>query len=130
MSPATGSQEAARQIRALDKEFARLANARDAAGITELFYAEDAKLLPPNAPMMTGKAAIREFWTGFIALGSTDITLESDQIEAAGDLAYCVGRYGHTVNGTRLHGKYVVVFRRQADGNYKAIADVFNADHS
>jgi len=57
-----------------------------------------------------------------------DVTIESDHIEAAGDLAYCVGRYDGEIEGKRQQGKYVVVFRRQADGGYKAIADIFNAD--
>jgi ketosteroid isomerase-like protein len=127
MSPAT-TQDVARQIRALDAEFMRLANAKDAAGLTEAFYAEDAHLLPPNAPIVTGKAAIRDFWKAFMQVTGTDVVLDSYEISAAGDLAYGVGRWSGTIQGAHQKGKYVVVYRRQADGGYKAIADIFNAD--
>ena len=60
--------------------------------------------------------------------GRRRAVLESHEIEAAGDLAYCVGRYSGTIGGQASQGKYVVVFRKQADGRYKAIADCFNAD--
>jgi ketosteroid isomerase-like protein len=129
MSPATtGSQDAARQIRALDTEFMRLANAKDAAALTKAFYAEDARLMPPNAPMVKGHAAIQDFWTAFMKVTGTDVTLETSDIEAAGDLAYGVGRWKGTLQGTKQQGKYIVVYRRQGDGGYKAIADIFNAD--
>jgi ketosteroid isomerase-like protein len=129
MSPATtGSQDAARQIQALDAEFMRLANAKDAAALTDTFYAEDAKLLPPNSPIVQGKAAIREFWTAFMQIAGNDIKIDSYEISVAGDLAYCVGRYSGTLNGAHQTGKYVVVYGRQGDGSYKAIADIFNAD--
>ena len=131
MSPATTAlQDVARQIRALDAEFMKFARVKDAAGLTEAFYAEDAQLLAPGAPVIRGKAAIRDFWTGFLQVAGPEVTIDSQQIEGAGDLAYCVGRYDGEIAGARQQGKFVVVFRRQADGGYKAIADIFNADHS
>ena len=72
MSTATpGPNDAARAIRALEAEFQRLANANDAAAMTEAFYTDDAILLPPNAPQQNGKAAIRDFWKAFLAQGVT-----------------------------------------------------------
>src|SRR4051812_9350295 len=124
-SPATTPTDVAAAIRALDVEFAFHANAHDAAALTEIFYTEDAQLLPPNAPLVRGKAAIRDFWTAFMTAGPSDASLQSDTIDASGDLAYCTGRYAFTMGGERHEGKYVVVYRRQADGGYKAIADAF-----
>lgn len=129
MSPATTtSEDIAGQIRALEQEFARLANAKDAATIAEMFYEEDAQLLPPNAPMTRGRAAIRQFWAEFFQVAGTDVVLETGEIAASGDLACSVGRYQGTLAGERAQGKYMLVYRRQADGGYKAIADAFNAD--
>ncbi len=129
MSPAsTGSQDVARQIRALDAEFIRHANAKDAAALTKAFYAEDAQLMPPNAPMVKGHAAIQDFWTAFMKVTGTDVALESYEVTAAGDFAYCVGRWSGTIHGSAQKGKYVVIYRRQGDGSYKAITDIFNAD--
>jgi ketosteroid isomerase-like protein len=125
---ASGAPSVAQQIRAMDAEFVRLARAKDAAALTEMFYAEDAQLLPPNAPLVRGKAAIRAFWTEFMKIAGDDVDIASDTIEPSGDLVCTVGHWSGTIGGQRAKGKYVVVARRQADGGYKAIADCFNAD--
>ena len=127
---ASGIPEVTRAIRELEQTFVLHARAKDAAALTEMFYAEDAQLLAPGVPVLRGKAAIRAFWTEFMKIAGADVTLEAETVEASGDMAYCVGRYDGTIAGARQHGKYVVVFRRQADGGYKAVADAFNADHS
>jgi ketosteroid isomerase-like protein len=119
-------QDTAAAIRALEGEFERHAIAGDAAALTESYCAEDCQLLPPNTPVVKGKAAIREFWTGFIAAGCTDVELITGDVSASGELAYSVGSYGYTANGARHAGKYLVVYQRQSDGGYKAIADSFS----
>lgn len=129
MSTATpGPNDAARAVRTLEAEFQRLANANDGAGLAEAFYTEDAQLLPPNAPQVNGKAAIRDFWKAFLAQGVSDVVLETGNVISSGDLAYGVGKYGYTASGVRQNGKYVVVYRRQANGSYRAVADSFNSN--
>jgi ketosteroid isomerase-like protein len=119
-------QDADRMIRALEADFERNANARDISALTEEFYANDAQLMPPNAPTVQGKAAIRDFWTAFFAAGVTDAKLDTHQTGASGDLAYSIGAYGFTLAGVRHAGKYLVVWRKEADGGYKCIADSFS----
>ena len=96
--------------------------------MTEALYADDATLLPPNAPAVHGKPAIQEFWQAFLAAGVSDVILETGDVRASGDLAYGIGKYGFTAGGARQEGKYLVVYQQQADGSYKAIADMFNAN--
>jgi ketosteroid isomerase-like protein len=127
-SAASSTSDIAREIHEMEREFTLHANTGDAAALTECFYAEDAQLLPPGASIVRGKAAIREFWTGFLALGVADVVLETQEAGAGGDIAYGVGRYSYTMDGARHEGKYLVAFRRQPDGGYKAVADAFNAD--
>ena len=123
---ASTQQDLTAAVRALDSEFARLANAGDAASLTDHFYAEDATLLPPGAPAMKGKAAIREFWAGFIsALQPSEAALEATLVEGSGELVYSTGAYGFTSGGVRHTGKYLVVLRRQPDGSLKCVADAF-----
>ena len=45
-----GRDDAAPQIRAMDEEFVRNANAGNAEALVESFYADDAQLLPPRLP--------------------------------------------------------------------------------
>ncbi|HLK51550.1 MAG TPA: nuclear transport factor 2 family protein [Bryobacteraceae bacterium] len=130
MSTAAGSiGDATREIRALDAEFERLANARSVDALVEAFYAEDAHLLPPHAPRVNGKAALRDFWKNFFAaINPSDVKLQTDEISSSGDLAYGVGKYSFTASGSQQTGKYVVVYRRERNGGYKAVVDSFSPD--
>ena len=125
-SPATNLTDAAAAIRALEVDFERHATARDAGKLVEAFYSDNATLLPPNAPQVNGRAAIHEFWQAFLAADPTGISLETGDVAASGDLAYGTGKYGFSVGGVRQEGKYLVVYLRQADGSYKAVADMFS----
>lgn len=127
-SAATGSQEAARMVRALDATFERYANAGDATALTEECYAQDARLLPPNAPLVRGRAAIRSFWERFLAAGCSDLKLETVEVNASGDLAYAIGNYEYKMEGARHVGKYVTVHQRQPDGSYPIVADSFSSN--
>jgi uncharacterized protein (TIGR02246 family) len=129
----TASTSLLRAVRDLDTAFVRNANAKDAAALTSAFYAEDAVLLPPGSPKLTGTEAIRGFWEAFIGNGVTDVAIETSGLEESGDLAYGVGTYSCTMpspSGERFRdtGKFIVVYRRQADGGWKVIADQFNSD--
>jgi uncharacterized protein (TIGR02246 family) len=119
-------------IRAMDEEFMRLIAARDLKQLTTNFYAEDAQFLPPNQAAIIGRPAIQEA-LGQIAAGIQKLTWKSDKIEVSGDLAYAIGRHQVTIktaSGAEIHdeGKYVIVYRRQQDGKWRAVADIFNSD--
>lgn len=124
----TGFEESARAIRAMDVEFMHNVKGGDAAMIVNAFYAEDARVLPPNNPIVSGKAAILELWNGLMAAGLSDLKLDTTHIDVSGDLAYGVGNYVITMGGKQDNGKYVVVYRRQRDGSWKAVADMFSSN--
>jgi uncharacterized protein (TIGR02246 family) len=129
----TTSTDLQSAVRALDAEFIRNANAGDAAALTSAFYTADAVLLAPGTPRLNGAEAIRGFWQAFIDGGVKDVSIETTEIDEAGDLAYGLGTYTCTVptaSGERVrdNGKFIVVYRRQADGGWKVIADQFNSD--
>jgi ketosteroid isomerase-like protein len=132
--PAAKTSDASAAIRRLDAEFMQAAGARDAGALVKAFYAADAALMPPNHPLVTGRTAIQGFLQGLIDGGLTSVKLETRVTASAGDLAYGRGRYTLSLSpagATPVEdvGKYVVVYRRQADGTWRAVADIFNSDH-
>ncbi|HEX3210351.1 MAG TPA: SgcJ/EcaC family oxidoreductase, partial [Geminicoccaceae bacterium] len=66
--------------------------AGDAAAIAAL-YAEDAKMLPPDATEVAGRRDIQQLWQGWIDGGLKDLTLQSIEVAASGDLAYEIGNF-------------------------------------
>ena len=55
-------------------------------------YTANAKVLPPDAPIVSGKKAIEDFWRSAAnTLGMTDVTLKTIDLEVTGDTAYEVG---------------------------------------
>jgi len=121
-------------IRATDSAFTTAMGAGDAAGVAAL-YLPDARLLPPNAPRIEGREAIQRFWGGFVDAYQLKITVTSDEVEGRGDLAYARGRF--TLDATPkaagaapLHdeGKFLVVLRRQPDGSWRYVVDMYSSD--
>ncbi len=120
-------------IRDLDAQWSKTAGANDVDG-TVSYYSDDASVLPPNAPVATGKQAIRAVWASFLVPG-TSVSWQPTKVEVArsGDLAYAMGTYQSTMKDSRGkpvadHGKYVEVWKKQADGKWKTVADIFNSD--
>jgi uncharacterized protein (TIGR02246 family) len=118
------------EILAIAQAVEKCASARDAQGFAAL-YTENATLLAPGQPAITGRQNIQRFWQGFFDAGASDVRVKSIQISSSGDHAYEVGEYsammpqpsGGTAPGT---GKYLIVFERQQDGQLKIVADMFS----
>ena len=72
-APAALSSAALDSVKAVDSAWAAAMNAKDTAAVLAL-YADDAKLLPPDAPIMD-KAAAHGVLAGFIAGGASDFVL-------------------------------------------------------
>jgi uncharacterized protein (TIGR02246 family) len=120
-------------IRDLDAQWAKAAADRD-LDATISYYSDDASLLPPNAPIATGTHAIRGAWAPMLA---PDISLSwkatTGEVARSGDLAYLMGVYQMTSKGpqgksTTDNGKFVEVWKKETDGKWKAVADIFNSD--
>ncbi len=123
---AAGPDETVRQLRELDENYVASVRAKDVSGIVDGFYAENARLLPPNQPAIQGTHAIKEFYTTILNAGVSEIALNTTHFDVSGDLAYGYGEYRMTLAGTPSNGKYLVVYRRQADGGWKAVEDMFS----
>lgn len=119
-------------IRGYVKRWLQLVQAKDAAAIAGL-YTEDGAVMPPNAPIGKGRAAIQQTWASMMQTPGFALTFTPEQIvvSASGDMALDRGTYSLTVapHGTAQKdtGKYVVVWRKVGK-EWKAAADIFNSD--
>ena len=121
-------------IRAADAAGLKAAQAKDAAGATANF-ADDASWLPPNAPIVQGKEAIRSAWAQFLSIPGLKIDWQITKVDVsqAGDMAYTLYKYDMTMagpNGAPINdrGKDMSVWKKQSDGIWKMVADTFNSD--
>jgi len=115
---------------AIDSLVANVRARRDSANA--LLYTENASVMPPNAGIVEGRAAVRGWLTAFPPV--SDFTLTPIEIDGRGDLAYVRGTYsfklvgpdGHQVGED--HGKFLEIRRKQPDGKWLIAADIFNSD--
>lgn len=126
--PMTILDASTRDLQLLDEEFARSVRLRDVSRLVELFYAPDAQLQVPGCLPINGREAIERYYRKAFESGLIDFRRETNQFEAEHDLACAIGRYTRTCETQPglLHtdrGQYTVVFRRQGDGHWRAIAD-------
>jgi len=123
---------AMQEIGDVTKRYAEAFNRGDVAAAVE-FYTEDATFLHPNAEIITGKQAIKEFFETGRAFGLSRINFEGLEAGYDGNLAYERGivimdikpEGGQALTDT---GKYLVVMKRQADGPWKVAVDIWNSD--
>ena len=121
---ATLSGAALDSAKAVDAAWAAAMNAKDTAAVLAL-YADDAKLLPPDAPIMD-KAGAHTVLAGLIAGGASDFVLTPTIAYGVGDLAYMVGTARFKMGGASETVKYMDVVRRGADGKWRYVADMFS----
>jgi len=100
------------------------------------YYSDDGVVLLPNAPPISGKDNIRAALKPMMADPNFALTFSSSRVEAArsGDLAYSQGSYSMTMTDPKTHmpmterGKYIMVFKKQADGSWKTVEDMISSD--
>lgn len=132
--PTVDPDAEAKALVQLDDDWAKAAARRDVDRVTS-FYAEDAIAYPPSQPMAIGKAAARKVWADYLCDSSFTISWKTAHsgVAKSGDLGFTTGTYedsykgpdGKMVNET---GKYVCIWKKQADGSWKAIHDTWNTD--
>lgn len=89
-------------------------------------------VLAPNAPPMHGRQNIEALWAGARQQGFKTLNLVVDSVEPiSGNFAIDLGRYTLVIQPpgqaeTTDRGKYMVLWKRQADGSWKLYRDMFN----
>ena len=88
-------------------------------------YAADAMIMPPGMPLVKGTDQIRQFYKGMMGV-KVHLQLTQETADGSGDFMYTSGKYHYQelppATGTE-DGKYLLVFRRGADANWKVAAE-------
>lgn len=121
-------------LRNLDAEWSKAAGAKDLEK-TASYYTDDAIVLPPNMPVIQGKQQARAMWQGMFSVPGFGGGWKATKVEVArsGDLGYVTGAYELSetdASGRPIvdKGKYLEIWKKQPDGSWKCVADMFNTD--
>jgi ketosteroid isomerase-like protein len=119
-------------IRAADAAWLKVYAAKDLAK-SVAFCDEQGSMLAPNAPIAIGKDAIAKAIASDFA--NDNITWHANKVGVArsGDLGYTSGTYEDTFKdasgkGVPDKGKYLTVWKKEADGSWKVLFDMSNSD--
>ena len=94
-------------------------------------YTATARILPPGAPMISGREAIKSLWTHLVqSANAKSAVLTSIDVMPAGDGVVEIGQASLTVEPegqapAQMEVKYVVYWR-QEDGRWKWHVDIWN----
>ena len=101
------------------------------------YWADDAVVMSPGQPTLNGKNAIREMIKSTSKIPGFKISWEplSVFISKSGDMAYLIEQNQITVNDSlgkpiTEFNKSVTIWRKEADGSWKNIVDMWNAEPS
>lgn len=119
-------------IEEINVKFGEAVRMGDAAALAAN-YTEDAKLLPPNSEMIVGREAVEAFWSGGLQMGIKDAILTTVEVLGMDDMVCEIGRYDLTIQPEGQEaiadtGKYVVIWKKTADGTWKLHVDIWNTN--
>jgi uncharacterized protein (TIGR02246 family) len=134
-TPAVDISAEKAKIRDLETAWSKDAAAKD-LDKSVANYADDAILMMPGSPAAKNKDAVRASWKGMLGDPNLKISFAPDRIEvsASGDLATTQGSYTMTMTNPKTKkpvedkGSYLTVYKKQADGSWKAIEDTTSSE--
>lgn len=122
-------------LKNLDAEWSKAAATTKDVDKTVSYYSDDAIVMPPNIPALTGKEPIRALWKSMLESPGFGGGWKATKVEVAksGDIGYVTGTYELREtddNGKPMtdKGKFLEVWKKQADGGWKCVADMFSSD--
>lgn len=94
-------------------------------------FCEDAWQMPPHQPPLAGREAIRAYWKNAVTWGRWTLSLQAEDVQVSGEMAAERGSYtldfqaaaGAPMPSFSDRGNYVVVWRRDADGEWRILLD-------
>jgi uncharacterized protein (TIGR02246 family) len=102
---------------------------------TLAYYDDNAMEMAPNMAVVKGKDAIKSFMEQMAKSGMkmTAVDFTTVDLQASGTLAYEIGTYDMSMSAGKMgemndKGKYVSLWKEQADGTWKIVAEIWNTD--
>jgi len=131
--PAVNRAEEEKALRAADLAWSDAARRKD-AGATANFIADDAEMMPPNAPAVKGGEEVKKGWSEMLAGKDFQLKWEPARVQVAesGELGYTSGTYEMSMTdpkGAKVNdkGKYIAIWKK-IDGQWKCFLDMYNSD--
>src|SRR2546423_5353211 len=113
-----------------DRAWAQISSTSRNTDSVVTFWSDDARVAPPNGPLLRGKAALREMVASSYAAPGFHITWtpENAVVAASGDLGYTTGTnevsmQDSTGKVTKMVGRYITVWRRGSDGRWRCVEE-------
>jgi ketosteroid isomerase-like protein len=128
------SGKASDDLLAADAAWMKVYSAKDLEK-SVAFFDNEGSMLPSNAPIATGKDALRKLIGSSFATPDYTLSWQANKVGVArsGELGYTSGTYDFNIkdaSGKTISdkGKYLTVWKKEADGAWKVMLDTFNSD--
>jgi ketosteroid isomerase-like protein len=132
--PSFDAEAEAAELMRISREWSDVAGSGDLEA-TLAYWADDAVMMPPGMPPLKGKQAIREFVEGSANIPGFAISWEplEAHVSPSGDFAYLLERnqfsfQDSTGQQVTEWNKVVTVWRKEVDGSWKNVIDMWNTD--
>jgi ketosteroid isomerase-like protein len=131
---AQSNQKEADAVRAADAAWLNAWATKD-VDKSVAFFDEQGSMLSPGDPIATGKRALTKLIASGFALTDYKLAWVPDKVGVAhsGDLGYTSGTYDWSFRDSSGRmvfdkGKYLTLWKKQPDGSWKVLFDMFNSD--
>ena len=99
------------------------------------FVTDDSVMMPGAAPTISGREALRAGWTELVSAPGFALSWTPTEavVARSGEVGYTVGTFDWRYNNEEgaavvTIGKYVAIWEKQANGEWKLAVDIWNAD--
>lgn len=135
-SPRVDVEAEEQRLMELSREWSDVAAGDDVEALMS-YWADDAVMMAPGQPPLRGKDAIREFVSSTGELPGFSVGWEplEAHVSGSGDMAYLIEQNQMTMPDstgalTTQYNKVVTVWKKQEDGSWKNVVDMWNSDPS
>ena len=94
------------------------------------FYADDAVVMAPDAPAVSGRDAIRQLWMKDVPKPGDSEVLDEQHVEVSGNVGWSSGTFKVTAAGgaESASGKFMSTWRK-TNGKWLHVQEIWNNDH-